>query len=208
MASPIQIVNLGLTRAQSSPIESFNAVSRESEVAGIVWPFARDELLRAAPWPRFTKRATLALLDVEVPDPWTYAYAVPADCIRILNIEHEAYLRMGSDPIAYETEELDGSTVLYCSQPEAILRYVQAVEDTERMPPDMADALAYRCAAEFATSLGNDAALAERLMGYYMAMLQRAIATASGERRSARRRTRYEAERGAVGTVNEWDAGT
>jgi hypothetical protein len=71
----------------ASPTEN----SREAQVCSLWYPVVRDKVFAAAPWPELTKIAPLTLLDTYEGDAWvttnarpgyTYAYALPNDCIQ------------------------------------------------------------------------------------------------------------------------------
>lgn len=78
---------LGARAKVSSPNEN----SREAEVCNLWFPAIRDQVLAAARWPEATKMKRLAQLSLQEDDEWlagearpgyTYAYALPADCLR------------------------------------------------------------------------------------------------------------------------------
>lgn len=89
MASAVDIVNTALahigdaaTVSSISPAEG----SAQARHGARFYPIARDELLAMHNWTFATKRATLAALDVTEPSSWTYAYAEPADLLKVIAV--------------------------------------------------------------------------------------------------------------------------
>ena len=144
MSSVVEVCNLALSHlGDSATIASIDPPegSAQAEHCARFYPIARDSLLEMHPWNFATRRVSLAAL--EVPTwAWTYAYAVPVSCVKVLSVlPYES----GSDDETqpYETEAAeDGSIIIRTNVESATCRYITKVTDTAKMPPLFIDALA------------------------------------------------------------------
>jgi len=143
MSSVVEICNLALSHlGDSATIASIDPPegSAQAEHCGRFYPIARDSLLEMHPWNFATRRVSLAALDVET-WAWTYAYAAPVSCLKVLSI---LPYQSGSDDETqqYETEAAEDGTIIIRTNVEAATcRYTARVTDTTRMPPLFVDAL-------------------------------------------------------------------
>lgn len=144
MSSVVEICNLALSHlGDSATIASIDPPegSAQAEHCARFYPIARDSLLEMHPWNFATRRVSLAALDVPT-WAWSYAYAVPASCLRVVSV---LPLDSASDDESqpYETEAAeDGSLIIRTNVEAATCRYIGKVTDTVRMPPLFVDALA------------------------------------------------------------------
>lgn len=157
MASAVDICNIALShlgaRAQVSAISPPDG-SVEAGYCARFYPLARREVLEAMNFSFAKTRAQLAEVanDSTV---WTYAYALPSDCIRplrVLKLEYAQQIAL-IWPIGYRytdgewlriedsfsergsaTFEIEGQ-VLRTNEPEAVLLYKKDVTDTTRLSP-------------------------------------------------------------------------
>lgn len=185
MASEVEICNLALahlgdaaTVASLDPPEG----SAQAEHCARFYPIARDSLLETHPWKFATRRATLA----ELTNPWTqwtYAYAKPADCLRMLAVisptasnDHMDYGTLVPQPYTVEINE-DLAEVILTNQEDAVLRYVAQVTDTTTFSPLFTMTLSWHLASMLAgpTIKGDvGAAEAKRCAQMMMAWLGKA----------------------------------
>jgi len=90
-ASKIDICNTALLYLGQQAITSVNDTSERAIVITKIYDSTRRQLLMGHPWNFSTKRAELT----KVTDPpvfgYTYKYAVPSDCLRILRINGSEY---------------------------------------------------------------------------------------------------------------------
>jgi hypothetical protein len=83
----VQICNLALNSIGHTKFIEDLTESRRGDVCNEVFDACLDEVLEAFEWPFATRHATPAQLDATtldlgaVPSGWTYAYALPADCV-------------------------------------------------------------------------------------------------------------------------------
>lgn len=184
MASEVDIANLALghlgdnaTVASLDPPEG----SAQAEHCARFYPIARDSLLEHPDtcWKFATKRTTLAEL-TNTSTTWAYAYAKPADCIRVLAIlSPEATSDQSELGIAQPqnyTVELndDGTEVILTDQGDAVVRYISRTTDTTKFSPLFVMALSHHLASMLAGPvLKGDVGAAEgkrqaALMGAYL----------------------------------------
>lgn len=165
MASVIDICNTSLAHLGSDNVISSIDPPDGSTEAGYCkrfYPLARKEMIEGFVWPFAQKRALLA----EVTNNsmvWSYAYALPSDCLRPVRVLTFAQLHsllleldVTNQPMAmlfdesksalYEIE--DG--VLYTHEAEATLLYLRDVVDTTKFTPTFTSALSYLVASYLA----------------------------------------------------------
>lgn len=150
MPSVVDICNVALARlGDNATVASIEPPegSAQAEHCARFYPLARDSLLEMHPWRFATRRAKLARLDAECGE-WAYAYAVPAQTIRILSVQPPG---CSYQPQQYVTEATaDGHPVILTNQPNATVRYIGAVSNSDLFPPLFVDALAWLLAAYLA----------------------------------------------------------
>jgi hypothetical protein len=83
MALFLDYINAAATRTGSDPVTELNDGTPVGNTAGANY----EQIVRAAltgyPWRWATKTATLALLTGDVDLPWTYAYQLPTDLLKL-----------------------------------------------------------------------------------------------------------------------------
>lgn len=190
MASVIDICNLALahlgdeaTVSSISPPEG----SAQAELCARFYPIARDTLLEEAE-PLFARtRTTLAALGSTV-GQWAYAYARPADALKVLRL-YEPGADDSSTPPDYQIETLaDGSVVILTDTAAASVRYVRRATDPTKFSTLFVDALSWWLAAYLAGPiLKGDAgrAAAKDLRAYALALAGRAGAADANQQRMA-----------------------
>jgi hypothetical protein len=145
MASDVDISNLALAHLGDDALVSSISPPDNSVQAmhcQRFYPIARDQLLAAAEWRFATRREALQTIDVDLPDQWKYAYALPNGCL-----EPKRVLMPGSASDAtgedFLVESLDtGDAVLYTNAGEATLVFVAAITDTTKFSALFTTALA------------------------------------------------------------------
>lgn len=188
MASEVEICNLALahlgdaaTVASLDPPEG----SAQAEHCARFYPIARDSLLETHPWKFATRRAALAQLT----NPWTqwvYAYAKPADCLRMLAVisptasnDHMESGTLVPQPYTVEINE-DLAEVILTNQEDAVLRYVAQVTDTTAFSPLFTMTLSWHLASMLAGPIMKGdvgAAESKRCAQMMMAWLGKAAAS-------------------------------
>ncbi len=179
MADVVTVCNMALMRiGHSDTIADISEGSNEARVCSTFYEFVRDQVLRDFAWPFATKRASLSLLAETPPTNWTYAYAVPDDCLfaRGLVIEGMRIPRP-DDQIPYEINAKKIYTDLELAQ----LVYTYRVDDLNQWDAQALSALAWLLAAELGTALKVKPELANYARGMYQKAQSEAIASALSE---------------------------
>lgn len=160
MSSEVDIVNLALSHlgdeAGVTDISPPDGTTQAAHGARF-YPIARGVLLEMFPWTFATTRVALAEIANPAEDDWSYAYRLPADCLRPL-----ASLYPGVSPRALSNESdadsfpyivessEDGGLVLLTNLETARLRYIRLVTDTGKYTPIFTAALSRLLAAYLA----------------------------------------------------------
>lgn len=130
------LVSLGVDRVMS-PTEDSETAKKCNEIYADV----RDEETEMHPWNFAVTRKACALTATSPTYEYTYAYQVPSDCLRILEIEtnEDDYQREG-DLILTDVTSLN-------------VKYIKQVTDANAMTPSFRGVLSARMKYELAYSL-------------------------------------------------------
>jgi len=149
MTSEVEICNLALTTVRGGSINSLNEASIQAQNCKLLYPTARDMLLRVAPWQFAHKVKPLALLTDDLFN-WIYTYQYPSDCLQInrLIINFEAVSSDNTtsavasrfyDPglplpnltpqVEYELQNIDGNRVIATNERDARISYRAKITD-------------------------------------------------------------------------------
>lgn len=191
MPTVTQLCNLALGRVGHAdligdPFDT-NDHSRAAIACRNAYPIARDGTLEAGWWPFALGRERLAGLS-RTRDPWAFAYALPHDCL----VPRELLRPQGAlpawvatsevlslPPIPFALELSAGTRVLLTDEPAAELVYTVRVEDPTLFPPLFADALAWRLAADLATTLRGEAGLRNDCLAAWRSFVELAQVSAA-----------------------------
>lgn len=188
MASEVDICNLALSHlGDTATVASLDPPegSAQAEHCARFYPIARDSLLEFHNWKFASRRAKLALLSVDSWS-WDYAYAPPADALKLL-----AVLPEGADSDAegadYEPEVGPaGEALILSDTANASLRYIALVTDTTKFTPLFVMALSWQLAALLAGPLLKGdvgAAEAKRCTGMAQAFISKAAESDANQRK-------------------------
>lgn len=154
----VAIMNMALDFLEEEPI-----LTAEDDRTAVRWMnrnFApiRDALLRSHNWNFAIKRASLAKLADAPSSGWSYGYALPADCLRVLPLTYKGNLNGAS--LNYTVE---GRTILTDSSSPSLISYVSRVESEADMDPLFVQALAATVAARAASFITGKNSMAQTL---------------------------------------------
>ncbi|MEQ9811429.1 MAG: hypothetical protein RLO50_01510 [Azospirillaceae bacterium] len=150
----VGLVNAALARIGAAPIAALDDPGHEATTAGLLFGPTYEAVLAAYPWRHATRHAAMAPPSGPGEGGFAHAFALPADCLRVL-----ALTPVGSD-LALRYRLAGGSA--HCDLAEPELRYVARVA-VETTPAHVADALVARLAAEFAIPITESTSRAESL---------------------------------------------
>ena len=139
MTAEVDICNLALshlgdaaTVASISPPEG----SAQAQHCAVFYPMARNSLLELHDWGFATARVKPSLKQ-EQRCGWRYAYAAPADLVRIISLKPAPLCKDESSPsVPFQTElGKGGGTLILCDHADVMLRYTTLVTDSNRFTP-------------------------------------------------------------------------
>lgn len=164
MASETSIVNRALRLIKVESIASLTASGETAEWASSVYENARDALLAEYPWNFAMKRAALSADPDEPTWGYDYRYTLPADCLRVLDIE-------GEPDSTTEPWKVEGGYIITDAIAPLYVRYIERVTNVGRFPPMFTEALVARLAAEGAYSFTGNVAREQAMTQLYEARL-------------------------------------
>jgi hypothetical protein len=141
MASVVGICNIALSNIGDEKISSLTDNNDRARACNLRYEDTRDAVLRAHPWNAATTRVELAASTDTPVWGFTYKYALPSDCLRVLDVYDYTV------PFSIEGRFLltDNST--------AKLKYIARITDPNVYDILLQQAIGIRLAAEIAEAL-------------------------------------------------------
>lgn len=164
----IDIINTALARLGESPIQSIEEGSVSANTAKMLYDGVRRSVLRDYDWNFALKEATLVRLAKNDSKFYEYAFALPSDCIRAVDL-------LGG--VAFTV--IGGK--LYSNFGEAVLRYISDVEDESLFDSKFAEALTYKLASELAMPIKGSAELMQAYNNAYANLAKDAATESANE---------------------------
>ncbi len=176
------VCNLALVAiGHSQFVDDLNEESTEAEVAKAIFSKDRDATLERFQWKFATLRAALADLGAAVArDGWTFAYAIPANCIapRVIVLPGQR-APSPENRIPFDIEAsatvvggpVNGK-VLLTDEEDAELIYTARVVTPSLFSPLFVDALKWALASQFALGIQKKPAVALQMGQMYERSLQ------------------------------------
>jgi len=153
--SVVKIVNNALVRIGASSITALTENSEPARAANVIYDQIRDATLRDHVWNFATRRIQLAQ-DVAAPAfGYVYAYTLPTDCLRVLQMELK--------DMVYKIE----GRKLLTDEGTAKIMYISRVTDPNEFDPMFIEALSARLAAELSVTLTDSNSLYQNMMEVY-----------------------------------------
>lgn len=215
MASDVDISNLALSRlGDDATVSNLNPPegSAQAEHCATFYPIARDSLQEMHDWGFATTRVALTETTLPTNAGFSYAYLMPADCIRVIAVlppdapdnysatlgNIPGYRTYGFDDYnssgmpynaAYMPQDFaietiaDGTQIILSNQPQATARITKRVADTTRFSPLFVDTLSWYLAHMLAGPLlKGDVGAAESKRCLQVAMVMLGKAAVSDSR--------------------------
>ncbi|WP_019644552.1 hypothetical protein [Novispirillum itersonii] len=171
VASVVGLCNLSLSLLGAQDIAALDEASPEARACARHFGPCLEAVLRDHPWNFATRRVVLAPLAAPVAPGWTYAYALPPDCL----LARELVVPQGSAAARFSVEYAPGAgRVLLTDLAGAALVYTARTEDTASFDPLFVQALSWRLAAHLAMPLTRDRALLQMAQTLYLNTLTQA----------------------------------
>lgn len=150
MASKTDIANRALTKLGEDRITDLLDDTERARTVNSLYGIVRDAELRAHVWNFAIKRASLPRL-AEVPGyGFGYQYQLPADLVRLIQVNEWWYWRGGNDHYAASNAEyqVEGRMILTDYESPLKIRYVASVDDPGLYDALFVEAFACRLALE------------------------------------------------------------
>ena len=163
MASKISICSQALLMVGDRPIASFDEGNDRAMLCSNLYEDARRATLRAHPWNCAIKRDTLAPTSTAPAYEYSYAFNLPADCLRVLSI--------GDDNSA--EYKIEGRQILYDDNTLPI-RYIFDNTDENSFDALLIEAITFQMASRMAYPIAKSASLQQQLQSLYADVLKRA----------------------------------
>lgn len=174
MATETTIANVALGHLGVARITELADPSPAAEHCRRMWDTTRDNLLRAYPWNFAIKRIQLTASATAPPFGWAYAYPLPSDCLRALEVNG---CPPGVGSVPYEIEGTEILTDLTTCK----LRYLRKVEQVSLWSADFCELFGYELAKSIAPSLSLQTSSIQLLDALSAPARSRAQATNSAE---------------------------
>lgn len=159
-ASETSIANMALGKLGARRIIALDEESTEARACLLHYAETRDEILRHHRWNFAIKRVTLTQLPVEPLFGWRFAYQLPTDCMRVLELN-------GIDPgRRIRPWEIEEHTLL-ANDEQADIRYISRVTDANQFDPLFVEAFALKLASKIARPLTGSGPLAGEMLTEY-----------------------------------------
>lgn len=161
MADETSIANLALAKLGISPIMALTDDSKQAQFANRFFAQTRDEVLSSHRWNFAMRRSALNRLANAPAFEWEFAYQLPADCLRVVQLN-------GYDPNEQQGTFAVEADQLFTDAEEAHVRYIARITDGSLYPPLFVHALATLLASRLAGPLTGSRELPSALMEEYM----------------------------------------
>lgn len=196
------ICNIALGRLGSQRVLDISENSVEGRACALHYPIIRDELLRSHAWNFAIKRETLTALVSGPAFGWSTQYALPNDCLRVLQLNG---WEITHEPRMFEIE----GKYLLTDQAEAQIRYIFQQLDVATYDAMFVSALACKLAAAIAKDVtGSSSMVGEQLTEFEKILGPNARKVDSGERRPKRNPAWVQSDlvksRGATSAGHDW----
>lgn len=153
--TPLELCSLALTAVGADPITSFDAGTVEAEVASLWYPMTAEALLSSHYWSFALRRVELArLLGQDSLAGWSYAYALPADFLRLQAVGTDA----AEQGVPFEVR----GAQLLTNAANVEITYVRRASEDD-WPGYFQDALVAQLGANFAIPLTENTSRADTL---------------------------------------------
>jgi len=179
-ASVTDICNLALGHLGEGRITSVDEDTVAARACALHYDAARDDLLRSHRWNFAVSRAVLAALVVDPLFGWSYQFALPANCLRVLEVNDSEAGDWITDAFAIEGRNLLTNTSV------VNLIYIRRVLDVSEFDALFVKALAAKLAVELSETIrGTTGKTAELMQAYERAIapLARRVDANEGRRR-------------------------
>ena len=175
----MSISHLGIGQEVATETER----SQEAKACQRFWDVCRQATLRDFKWPFARKVATLALIEENPNDNWSYSYRYPTDCVGGERIVNGSRNEDRQSLVTFDIGKDDAGLTVLTDQSNAVLEYTMDVSDLTTWPPDAILAASFRLASLICPRLtkGDPFKIKSEMLGQYDLEISRAKANALNE---------------------------
>jgi len=159
MASAVDIANSALNLLGASTISAFTDDSKNARLINQRYEPVRNRVFRSHAWNCLHKRVQLAQNSTAPVVEYSNAYALPADCLRVLKIHNGT-----TDSIASALDyKLEGRNIV-SDEGTIFLIYIALDTDPNNYDTYLQESISHQLAADLAYAVTNNATLADKYM--------------------------------------------
>ena len=159
MASVVSMCNSALNLLGASTISALTDDSKNARLCNQRYEPIRDRVFRGHAWNCLHKRIQLAQNSTAPVVEYSNAYALPADCLRVLKIHNGT-----TDSIASSIDyKLEGRNIV-TDEGTVFLIYIAKDTDPNNYDTYLQESISHQLAADLAYAVTNNATLADKYM--------------------------------------------
>ena len=159
MASVVDICNSDLNLLGASTISALTDDSKNARLCNQRYEPVRNRVFRAHAWNCLHKRVLLAQNSTAPVVEYSYAYALPSDCLRVLKVHNGT-----TDSIASSLDyKLEGRNIV-TDEGTIYLIYIALDTDPNNYDSYLQESISHQLAADIAYAVTNNATLANNYM--------------------------------------------
>jgi len=159
MASVVDMCNSALNLLGASTISALTDDSKNARLCNQRYEPVRNRVFRSHAWNCLHKRVQLAQNSTAPVIEYTYAYALPSDCLRVLKVHNGT-----TDSIASAIDyKLEGKNIV-TDEGTIYLIYIALDTDPNNYDTYLQESISHQLAADLAYAVTNNATLAEKYM--------------------------------------------
>jgi hypothetical protein len=159
MASVVDMCNSALNLLGASTISALTDDSKNARLCNQRYEPVRNRVFRSHAWNCLHKRVQLAQNSTAPVVEYSYAYALPSDCLRVLKVHNGTTDSIASD-IDYK---LEGRNIV-TNEGTVYIIYIAIDTDPNNYDTYLQESIAHQLAADLAYAVTNNATLADKYM--------------------------------------------
>ena len=159
MASVVDICNSALNLLGASTISALTDDSKNARLCNQTYEPVRNRVFRSHAWNCLHKRVQLAQNSTAPVVEYSYAYALPSDCLRVLKVHNGSTDSIKSD-IDYK---LEGRNIV-TNEGTVYIIYIAIDTDPNNYDTYLQESISHQLAADLAYAVTNNATLADKYM--------------------------------------------
>ncbi|BAQ86266.1 tail tubular protein A [uncultured Mediterranean phage uvMED] len=159
MASVVDMCNSALNLLGASTISALTDDSKNARLCNQRYTPVRDRVFRSHSWNCLHKRVQLAQNTTAPVVEYSFAYALPSDCLRVLKIHNGT-----TDSIQSNMDyKIEGKNIV-TNEGTIFLIYIAKITDPNEYDTYLQESISHQLAADLAYAVTNNATLADKYM--------------------------------------------